>query len=128
MELKATPENHSKHSCCMEYSLCSWGQQSCMVFVYLVVGGGAWVNGPFVFMCCHGDHPNTSLYLGTGHQLRGGESALGGGGDDPVLHNCVLGDLRHVLGLQHQHGGGVGHRFGQIHQDVLQQPTRSSCG
>ncbi len=64
---------------------------------------------------------NMFLYLGTCHQLGGGQGALGGGSDDSVLKHSVLGNLGHILGLQHQHGGGVGHRFGQIHQDVLQQ-------
>lgn len=59
-------------------------------------------------------------YLGTRDQLGGGQGTLGGGSDHPVLEHGVLGDLGHVLRLQHQHGGGVGHGFGQIHQDVLE--------
>lgn len=65
-------------------------------------------------------------YLGTRDQLRGGQGALGGGSDHPVLEHGVLGDLGHVLGLQYQHGRSVGHRLGQVHQDVLEiGPSRS---
>lgn len=61
----------------------------------------------------------SSSHLCTRHQLGGGQGALSGGGDDPVLKHRVLRNLSHVLCLQNQHGCSVGHRFGQIHQDVL---------
>lgn len=64
---------------------------------------------------------NMFLYLGTCHQLGGGQGTLGGGSNNPVLKHSVLCNLGHILGLQHQHGGSVGHCFGQVHQDVLQQ-------
>lgn len=65
------------------------------------------------------------LYLGTCHQLGGGQGTLGGCSNDSVLKNCVLCNLSNVLGLQHQHGCSIGHRFGQIHQDILHNTLQS---
>lgn len=69
---------------------------------------------------------NVFWYLGTGHQLGGGQGTLGGSSNNSVLEHSVLCNLGHILGLQHQHGCSVGHCFGQIHQDVLQQPPQGA--
>lgn len=70
--------------------------------------------------CSKSQHTRWINYPGAGHQLRRGQSALSGGGDHTVLLGRVLRLLGHVFRSEYQSCSSVGHRFGEMHQHVLQ--------